>query len=261
MARFDTTAPAPETEATWTPLETAVYPMKIIEAKIAPAHFPDDRGDHPDYLTIVWALNPKTQEQKAEFTAAGYESGQKVWQRIKWYLGNTKTGAPSRARQFLDQFIADGDIPANVDIAIGDEPATSGDLVGIERYVVVEKYLKEQGDNAGMPGNRVKALLAKKTADGSAARSPTPTQAMTRGNTAIRQQQQDEELPWNPPELTPEREQLLSEARTLAKTAGGHWLNKRFHEEPDDELRHMIGRMERQIERNDPNRPLFEETT
>lgn len=154
MAKFDVTQPQQrDSDNEWTPLDTDSYIMKITAAKIAPSRFANDDGEFPDQLTVVWSLADWNQD----YDDAGYQAGQKVFQQMAPWYGEGRKGA-SKLKQFVDPLIAEELIPAQFEIAEGDTPETEGDLIGITRQVMVEKYLKTMGANKGQPGNRVMAV-------------------------------------------------------------------------------------------------------
>lgn len=256
MPKYDTSAPQESTTQEWHPLETGEYTMKIAGAKVAPSIFEDEDGNHREELTLTWELA----EWTPEYDDASYQPGQKVFQRMPPWYGVSKTRGDSKFKQFIDQLRKDNLIPTEFWIAGAEDADNQGDLIGITRRVMVEKYIKQQGKNAGQPGNRVLAISPLKKHNGSNAPSPpqhapTPSQAMTTFNKPAAS---EPDLPWNPTD-SPERADLISEAQTLAKECGGFWLRKRFEEEPDEEIQHMIGRMQNYLKRSasDPNEELF----
>jgi len=118
-------------------LETDVYEMKIVEAKLEDDTYnPREDGSFPTKLVITW-------EEP--------ESGTRVWQRFNPYYGTTKDGAPSKFMAFVDLLADQG--------LLNDQFDVETDLVGIRQRVSVEKYIKSMGPNKGKPGNRVTAVL------------------------------------------------------------------------------------------------------
>lgn len=136
-------------------LETDVYEMTIDTCTYEQSSFPDDKtGELPWQYVIVW-LDPETDA--------------KVWQRFNPFYGNTRSGAPSKWKEFIDS-LADQDMLPDGEF----EPETT--LPGLKQRVSVQKYVKTQGKNAGQEGNKVTAVLPLKPR-----RSPKPAPKVPEG--------------------------------------------------------------------------------
>lgn len=271
MPYVDTTVQQEETEQQWVPLETDQYVLEITEAQIAPSKFEDDKkpGQYPLELRIVWELA----EWNEDYEAAGYEQGQRVYQHMRWFWGDTKEGVPSRSKQFILDLVNDGLIPPRPWIAGEGEAANQGDLIGVKRRATVEKYRKTKGVNAGQPGNRVVALAPLQRRPPAARPQPTPQQPRQPTTTASQGMTRISKADFGPmddPAVAGEdetlpggqtRQQALEYARTLAKQAGGRWEQRNFDVMPTDKLAASIRYMERFLEslNSDPSADLFPE--
>jgi hypothetical protein len=176
MATFNVAEPQQSDAQEFVPLATGEYPMIIKEASIGPSAFADDRGEFPEQVSITWQLDG-TKAEQAEWEEAGYYPDQKVYQRMSSFFGNTKSGNPSKFYGLIQSFVEQGLLTPEFEIE---------HLVGIRQRVLVEKYTKQQGKNAGQPGNRVLAVTAPKRNGTKPAETPTAnvsaSQAMTRSN-------------------------------------------------------------------------------
>lgn len=125
-------------------LETDVYRMEVKKASIAPNTYadPDDNGNYPDQLLIVWEVFQAGPEQDDEVV------GRAVFQRMAPWYGIGKRG-PSQFKLLVDSLNEQEIITID---PLDFEPE---DLVGIKQRVSVEQYTKTMGKNAGQPGNRV----------------------------------------------------------------------------------------------------------
>lgn len=271
MPTIDTTVETEQTEQQWTPLETDQYVMRIAEAQIAPSKFEDDKkpGHYPLELGIVWELA----EWNEDYAAAGYEQNQRVYQHMRWFWGNTQDGAPSKSKQFILNFVNDGVIPPQFWIAGDNEAPNQGDLIGIKRRVLVEKYRKTKGINAGQWGNKAgaNAPLQRRPAAPKPQPAPQPprqpTTTASQGMTRISKADfgpMDDPAVAGDGETLPggqTRQQALEYARTLAKQAGGRWEQRNFDVMPTDKLAASIRLMERLLEnlKSDPNADLWPE--
>lgn len=237
--KFDITKPQESNDSDWTPLATGQYLMKIVDAKIAPSPFANDDGLFPDRLTIIWKLA----EWNEEFAAAGYEAGQKVFQQFNPTLNPSAKG-PSKFRQFIEPLIEEGLIPQEFEIAEGDTPGTEGDLVGITRAVMVERYAKTMGPNVGQPGNRVLAVTAPRTV-----KTTTKEYVKNGGRADLAEVDAADAAIAAPSDLDGATHgEMLSYAKSLAKECGGIWIAKTDWDKASDGiLRARITRMEKQL--------------
>jgi hypothetical protein len=231
MAVFDTTAPQEPTTQDWTPLATGEYVMKIADATIAPSQFPDENGEFPEQLTVVWELD----EWREEFDDAGYFKGQRVYQRMKPTLRPSSKG-PSNLAKIATPLIEAGLIPPKFE---------EGDLIGHRMKVLVENYPKTMGPNKGKPGNKVLTVSPIKQA----LRKPKPVDLAEADDIA------------GVVEQTPidgmRTDELRKYAKMLAKAAGGVFA-KRDWDDPKltgEFLRMQIKSMQNMIERNKPSDP------
>lgn len=127
----------------FTLLETDIYRMTIKKAEIAPNTYaePDENGDYPDQLLIVWEVFEAGPEQDASVV------GNAVFQRMAPWYGTGKRG-DSQFKTLIDSLLKQG---YRIDPADFD----TEELAGIKQRVSVELYTKTMGKNAGQPGNRV----------------------------------------------------------------------------------------------------------
>lgn len=155
MPILDRSKPQESDAAVYELLETDVYEMTIDTCMYQQSRFKNDKtGEFPMEYVIVW-VEPETDS--------------KVWQHFNPFYGTTKTGAPSRWKEFIDS-LADQDMLPDGEF----EPETT--LPGIKQRVSVQKYIKTQGENAGKEGNKVTAVLPLKPR-----RSPKPAPKVPEG--------------------------------------------------------------------------------
>jgi hypothetical protein len=158
MPTIDTTKQQEtDTTTTYAPLETDAYLMKITSAQIAPSMYENDRGEKPEEVTIVFELLEEVTHPDPNMK---YKDRQ-YW-RMKNFYGDLRSGGPSKLKAFIDGLIAEGKINSEVFIAGETDDPAVGDLIGIQRRVMIEKYTIGQGTNAGKPGNKVLAVTAPK---------------------------------------------------------------------------------------------------
>lgn len=129
-------------------LETDIYRMEIKKAEIAPNTFaePDDAGNYPDQLLIVWECYEATPDQDDACV------GRAVFQRMTPWYGTGRRG-DSQFKVLIDSLNEQAE-------SLGIEPIDPTDfdplaLVGIRQRVNVENYIKSMGKNKGDNGNRV----------------------------------------------------------------------------------------------------------
>lgn len=225
-------------DSEWTPLATGQYLMKIAEAKIAPSPFENDDGEKPDELTIVWQLA----DWNEEYAEAGYQSGQKVFQRFNPWYGESRKG-PSKFKQFIDPLIQEGLIPPEFEVAQDDLPANQGDLIGLTRRVMVEHYTKSMGVNKGQPGNRVLAVTSLPRAKG------TVKEVVRNGGKVDLADVDATDGPTAPSDRNSmTHSELVGYAQSLAAEAGGEWAGKQDWDTASDGiLRARITRMEKAL--------------
>ncbi len=249
-----------ESTSTFTPLETGEYVMRITKAQIAPSIFANDKGSFDDELKLRWELA----EWNSDYEDAGYEENQAVFQQMRPWLGTTSKG-PSKFKQLIDQLLEERLIPEDFWIAGEGEDDTQGDLIGVRRRVMVEKYTKSKGQNAGKPGNRVLAWAPLKPQP----RKPQAAQAAPQPSRSM--------LPpeYNGKDLSDleqcfngvaegfivDKPDLVKVAKDMAWQAKGFWLKRDFEKANETQLAQMIKSMWTAIQRanSDPNEPLFPE--
>jgi hypothetical protein len=148
MTAYDTTRGG-KGGGTFELLETDVYRCKIKRATIEQDTYgePDEAGNYPDKLVLIWEVSAASEEQPEEVI------GLSVWQRLVPWYGTGKRG-PSQFKTLMDS-LAGQALIAEFDPAAFDPES----LVGVEQRVSVEKYIKTMGPNAGQPGNKVKQVL------------------------------------------------------------------------------------------------------
>jgi hypothetical protein len=151
MPILDRNAPQESTGTQYEALETDVYEMTIDTCTYEESMFEDDKtGEKPWQYVICW-IEPETET--------------KVWQRFNPFYGNTKSGAASRWKAFIDGLAKQGRLP--------DGPFDPCEVLpGIVQRVSVEKYTKTKGANAGSDGNRVLAVMALKPQRGKVTAKP-----------------------------------------------------------------------------------------
>jgi hypothetical protein len=253
MATFNINTPQQSDAAEFVPLATGEYPMIIKEASIGPSAFADDRGEFPEQVSITWQLDG-TKSEQAEWEELGYLVDQKVYQRMSSFFGNTKSGNPSKFYALVQSFVEQGLLPAEFEIA---------DLVGIRQRVLVEKYIKQQGKNAGQPGNRVLAAMtrsARVNLDDADDIAPTPqkqTGTITDDTPII-----DLTLP---PELhdldkTMTVHDLRQYAELVGAEAGGFYAKQNWNKLKIEDLIRLTAGAVRFVagHKDDPNKDLFE---
>lgn len=167
MPTIDTTKPQEsDTSTSYAPLETDAYLMKITSAQIAPSMYEDDRGQKPLEVTVVFELLDELTHPDA-----GMKYKDRQFWRMKYFYGDLRSGGPSKFKAFIDGLLAEGKISNEVYIAGETDDPKQGDLIGIQRRVMIEKYTITQGKNAGQLGNKVLAVTAPK----SNGHQPVPT--------------------------------------------------------------------------------------
>lgn len=160
--QWDTTQPT-ESTATYDPLPTDIYVMKIVESAMEDDKFAEvDRdGVTPQKLVLKWETTKLSPEQQE----AGIGLEEPVWQRFNPYYGLVKAGGPSKFKAFVDSLIEQKLLPVKF---------TPDDFVGIVQRVSVENYLKTMGANVGKPGNRITAVSPLQPTRRGRATSPPP---------------------------------------------------------------------------------------
>jgi hypothetical protein len=166
-------------------LPTDTYRMKIIDAVIEDDRWakPNRDGSQPQVLALTFEVSNLTDEQAD--TAAELEedwSEVRVWKRFNPFYGPVKAGGPSKFKAFIDDLVGWGllNIP---DMNAFDVES----LCGIELKCSVENYIKQQGENAGKPGNRINAFAPVRV-KGAKKNTPEPTTVDTRPELAAADQ-------------------------------------------------------------------------
>lgn len=157
--KFDISKPPTTDDSgpTYEPLASGVYHVKCVGAKIAPSKFADEKtGEYREELTLIWDLMQKVSHPESP----SKEYSDRLYQHMSPYAGLTNAGTPSKFLAFMQQLAGEGLInPADVYIADGEVADNQGDLLGIQRRLLVQKYQKRMGANAGQWGNKVVDIL------------------------------------------------------------------------------------------------------
>jgi hypothetical protein len=154
--KFDVTKPAESgSETEWIALPSNIYHMKCVGAKIAPSMYADEKtGEHREELTLVWeCIDPL---KHPESPSKEYKS--RVYQRMAPFYGETARG-PSKFKMYIDQLWSEKLIRQEFEVVEGETADNQGDLVGIERRVMVSNYPLTMGPNKGKPANKVLEIL------------------------------------------------------------------------------------------------------
>src|SRR5262249_24551605 len=84
--------------------------------------------------------------------------GTRLYQHLTLWYGDKKKGGASKLKAFLDTLVEHGEL------APIDPQAIDIDLVnGIEQRIMVERYTKGNGPNAGQAGNRIVGIVQRPT--------------------------------------------------------------------------------------------------
>jgi len=139
-------------------LPTDSYRMRVIEAKMEDDTFakPDRDGSLPQKLALTFEVTTLTDEQE-EIAQEREEEWDKVriWHRFNPYYGTVREGGPSKFKEFLDNLVSWGLLPA-----LNLEAFEPESLNGIELKCSVVEYLKTMGVNQGQPGNKITGFAA-----------------------------------------------------------------------------------------------------
>lgn len=243
MPNFNTNNPETTDGQEWEPLATGQYLMKIAEAQVAPSPFENEDGGHDDQLKIVWELA----EWLPEYENNNYKQGQRVYQQMRPWYGSGKRG-DSKFKQFVDGLLAQGLIKPEFYIADADNASNQGDLIGIKQLVMVERYIKGQGKNAGQPGNRVLAVTAPKKNG----HTPPPTPSIPR-RTAVQPHELKPKSEIVPPREVMEqwitdvehgtRDELLTAADSIRAYASPYYATMDLSKREDAAIRRMLPAM------------------
>lgn len=133
-------------------LPTDTYRMKVLECKMQDNTFekPDKDGNLPQQVVLTFEITTLTDEQQEMAEERDEDwSAVRIWHRFAPYYGDTKTGGPSKLKEFLDNLVSWGLIPSltnELDLET---------LVGVELRCTVLNYAKTMGENVGKPGNKI----------------------------------------------------------------------------------------------------------
>lgn len=134
-------------------LPTDTYRMKCLESKLEDDQFakPNPDGSLPQKIVLTFEMSSLTQEQQEAMEEADEDwTTVRLWHRFNPYYGDIRAGGPSKFKEFLDNLVAWGMIPAlNLEAF---DPAV---IVGAELKCSVVQYTKTMGENAGKPGNKI----------------------------------------------------------------------------------------------------------
>jgi hypothetical protein len=261
MATVDTTQPQESTETQYVAFDSGTYRMKIVAAKVAPSIYENERTkEHDDMLTVTWQLcEPLKHPESPEV-----EFKDRVYHSIRYWYGEGASG-PSMLKQFLDRLIAEKAISPRVYVADGDNADNQGDLIGIERDVMVSKHIIGKGPNKGKYGNKIVEVLplnGQSTPAPIAPKPAVPAPPAIPRRTAVTT---TNGTPAAPKVIPPAKyfddmlaeaddpalpmEQLIEIDAEFRRYAGGFWTTKERASEPD-ELRNQLRRMLGMITRN-----------
>lgn len=134
-------------------LPTDTYRMKCLESKMEDDTFakPNADGSMPQKVALTFEVSILTDEQQelAEERDEDW-STVRIWHRFNPYYGDVRAGGPSKFKEFLDNLVSWGLIPA-----LNLEAFDPGVMQGIELRCSVLQYTKTMGENAGKPGNKI----------------------------------------------------------------------------------------------------------
>lgn len=138
-------------------LPTDIYRMRVVECEIGDNPFENNKDGTPKkQLNLTWEVTALTEEQQEIADERGEEwVGVRVWQHSGLYYGDVKAGGPSKFKAFIEKVRSAGYLP-NFDLDAFD----TDELVGVEMKVSISEYIKQQGENAGKPGNKVLDVTA-----------------------------------------------------------------------------------------------------
>lgn len=136
-------------------IPTGLYRMRCVEATVKDNTFgkPNKDGTLPQKISTVWEITQLTDEQReAEEEAEEEWVGLRLWKDFAIFYGNTKEGAPSQLKEFIDSLRQQGHL-ADFDPELLNLDLNA--LVDIEQKANVLKYKKQQGPNVGQWGNKI----------------------------------------------------------------------------------------------------------
>lgn len=155
-------------------LPTDTYRMKCIEAKLEDDTFakPNQDGSMPQKVALTFEMGQLTDEQQeiAEERDEDW-SAVRVWHRFNPYYGDVRAGGPSKFKEFLDNLVSWGLLPA-----LNLEAFDPGIMAGVELKCSVVQYTKTMGENAGKPGNKITGFAPVRAAK-KGKNTPTPVTA------------------------------------------------------------------------------------
>jgi len=155
-------------------LPTDTYRMKCLESKMEDDTFakPNQDGSMPQKVALTFEVSILTDEQQeiAEERDEDW-STVRIWHRFNPYYGDVRAGGPSKFKEFLDNLVAWGLIPA-----LNLEAFDPGVMQGIELRCSVLEYTKTMGENAGKPGNKITGFAPVRPAK-KAKNAPQPSTA------------------------------------------------------------------------------------
>lgn len=134
-------------------LPTDTYRMKCLESKLEDDQFakPNPDGSLPQKIVLTFEMTTLTDEQQeiAEERDEDW-STVRIWHRFNPYYGDVRAGGPSKFKEFLDNLVTWGCIPA-----LNLEAFDPSVIQGVELRCSVVQYTKTMGENAGKPGNKI----------------------------------------------------------------------------------------------------------
>lgn len=172
-------------------LPSETYRMRIIEAVVQEDNFgkPDKDGKRPEQVVLTFEMSVLTDEQQDIAEEKGEDwSTVRIWHRFAFFYGTVKAGGPSKLKEFLDNLVTWGLIPA-LDL----EAFELTSLVGVELKCIVAEYKKTMGENVGQPGNKITGFAAVRTRGAKARNVPTPVDV---SDVAPAASVSDEDLPF-----------------------------------------------------------------
>ncbi len=210
-----------ENTSEYVPLESDTYRVKCVGARVAPSKFADDTtGEYREELTLVWELvEPVTHPDEPT-----KKYSDRLYQHMSTFWGNTKAGTPSKYTAFFQQLAAENLLKDECWIAGAGEADNQGDLINLERRVLVQKYQKTMGPNAGQWGNKIVDVLPLKRPTEARPVPSRPAPAPPDAETGIYTEAEIRAM---------NADELLPIVKAMADDAGG-----RFKKRPYDTMNH-----------------------
>jgi hypothetical protein len=146
------------------------YRMKCLESKLEDDTFakPNPDGSFPQKIALTFEMAQLTDEQQeiAEERDEDWTTV-RIWHRFNPFYGDVRAGGPSKFKEFLDNLVSWGCIPA-----LNLEAFDPSIIQGVELKCSVVQYTKTMGENAGKPGNKITGFASVR--NGRKKNTPTP---------------------------------------------------------------------------------------